>query len=107
VASRGTRSLQKEKSKTSQFLSVRDVKIGTNSNWFLMEAATGSKCSTFERRRRRWRRLDRIGGGAGGPDPRLGVVGSRRKKWDPRFGGGDGGPPETEVEMGNLEEYAK
>jgi hypothetical protein len=33
--------------------------------------------------------------------------GRRRKKWDPRFGGEDGGPPEMEVEMGNLEEYAK
>jgi hypothetical protein len=31
----------------------------------------------------------------------------KEKKWDPRFGGEDGGPPEMEVEMGNLEEYAK
>jgi hypothetical protein len=33
--------------------------------------------------------------------------GRRRKKWDPRFGGEDGGPQKMEVEMGNLEEYAK
>jgi hypothetical protein len=46
------------------------------------------------------------------PEDRIGGLweaekGRRRKKWDPRFGGEDGGPPEMEVEMGTLEEYAK
>jgi hypothetical protein len=33
--------------------------------------------------------------------------GKKERWWDPRFGGEDGGPPGMEVEMENLEGYAK